>query len=53
MRKHGVDEAAIADAVARAESSYLRQCLYRSTLDRLVKRGRGHTARDGWRESYR
>jgi GT2 family glycosyltransferase len=53
MRKHGVDEAAIGKAVARAEGSYLRQCLYRSRLDRWVKRGRGHTARDGWRESYR
>jgi glycosyltransferase involved in cell wall biosynthesis len=52
MRKHGADQATIAAAVAKAERSYLRQCLYRSRLDRWVKRLRGHDARAAWRERY-
>ncbi len=42
MRKHGRDRATIAAAVATAERGYLRQCLYRSRLDRWTKRLRGH-----------
>jgi glycosyltransferase involved in cell wall biosynthesis len=53
MRKHGGDRVTIAAAVAAAERSYLRQCLYRSRLDRWSKSLRGHDARSGWRESYR
>jgi GT2 family glycosyltransferase len=51
MRKHGVDEAAIRQAVARAERSYLRQCLFRSRLDRWMKAGRRDSGQ-GWREKY-
>lgn len=53
MRKHAGDRATIAAAVATAERSYLRQCLYRSRLDQWMKRLRGHDARSGWRERYR
>jgi GT2 family glycosyltransferase len=52
MRKHGVPDATVRDAIAEAERSYLRQCLYRSRLDRWLKAHRGHDPRDGWRESY-
>ncbi|MGH2991961.1 MAG: glycosyltransferase [Solirubrobacterales bacterium] len=53
MRKHGGDRATIAAAVATAERSHLRQCLYRSRFDRWMKGLRGHDARSGWRERYR
>jgi hypothetical protein len=53
MRKHGVDRSTIRKTVAAAQDSYLRQCLYRSRLDRMLKRRRGHDPRAGWRESYR
>jgi glycosyltransferase involved in cell wall biosynthesis len=53
MRKHGVDDREITATLAEAEGSYLRQCLYRSRLDRLLKGARRHDARAGWRESYR
>jgi len=49
MRKHGVDEPAVASAIAGAERSYLAQCLYRSRVDRWMKRLRGHDPRGGWR----
>jgi glycosyltransferase involved in cell wall biosynthesis len=49
MAKHGAPEQAIAERVSRAEDSYLRQCLYRSRLDRLLKAGRTPAA---WREPY-
>ena len=51
--KHGGGEAAVASAVASAEQSFLRQCLYRSRLDRWLKRLQGHDPRNGWRESFR
>jgi glycosyltransferase involved in cell wall biosynthesis len=53
MRKHGADSATISETVADAERSYLRQCLYRSRLDRWLKGLRRHDAHRGWRESYR
>jgi glycosyltransferase involved in cell wall biosynthesis len=53
MRKHGVDEERIDSFVADAKDGYLRQCLYRSRLDRWLKQALGHDARRGWRESYR
>ena len=37
MRKHGARRATIAAAVADAERGYLRQCLYRSRLDRWIE----------------
>lgn len=52
MRKHGADDATIAARLAIAERSYLRQCLYRSRIDRWLKTLRGHDPRRGWRETY-
>ncbi|MDQ6914573.1 MAG: glycosyltransferase [Actinomycetota bacterium] len=52
MRKHGVDRATIAASIAAAERAYLQQCLYRSRLDRWVKRLRRHNTGGGWREQY-
>ena len=49
MRKHGAPPEAIAQRLARAESSYLRQCLYRSRWDRLLRTRRTPAA---WREPY-
>jgi glycosyltransferase involved in cell wall biosynthesis len=53
LRKHGVDEPTVIQRVAEAERTYLRQCLYRSRLDRWMKRLRRHEARTGWRQRYR
>jgi len=53
MRKHGADAPTIEAHIARAQRSYLRQCLYRSRLDRWLKILRRHDSRTGWRESYR
>jgi glycosyltransferase involved in cell wall biosynthesis len=53
LRKHGVDSPSIASRVAAAEQGYLRQCLYRSRLDRWLKRVVRHDPRAGWRETFR
>ena len=53
LRKHGVGRLETERAVVRARAGYLRQCLYRSPLDRWVKSRLGHDARRGWREKYR
>jgi glycosyltransferase involved in cell wall biosynthesis len=56
MRKHGADGSTIKASIAGAEQSgHLRQCLYRSRLDRWMKRLRlrRHDPRRGWRQQYR
>jgi len=53
LRKHGVDNSAIVSQIAEAEQAYLRQCLYRSRVDRWLKRMIRRNARSGWRDSYR
>jgi glycosyltransferase involved in cell wall biosynthesis len=53
MKKHGVSRMKIERRVLAARRSYLRQCLYRSPLDRWVKQKAGLDPRRGWRESYR
>lgn len=53
MRKHGADSTTIAARLAQAEQGFLRQCLYRSRLDRWVKTIRGRDPGSGWREPYR
>jgi hypothetical protein len=53
LSKHGVDEETIERTLARARAGYLRQCLYRSPVDRWVKERRGHEASAGWRENWR
>jgi GT2 family glycosyltransferase len=52
MRKHGLGRARIARELAAARRNFLRQCLYRSRLDRWLKDRAGHDARRGWRETY-
>lgn len=51
MRKHGVGRLQTEFVVASAKRNYLRQCLYRSSIDRWLKERLGHDARRGWRES--
>jgi glycosyltransferase involved in cell wall biosynthesis len=53
MRKHGLNEPAIAARLREAEQGHLRQCLYRSRLDRWRKSRLGADPRLGWRDSYR
>jgi glycosyltransferase involved in cell wall biosynthesis len=53
LHKHGVESASIATQVAEAERSYLRQCLYRSRVDRWLKRVIRSNPRAGWRETFR
>ena len=54
MRKHGRRARRRSRPPWPAPSgAYLRQCLYRSRLDRWLKRLRGTRRRGGWRESYR
>jgi GT2 family glycosyltransferase len=52
LRKHGLRRFQVERAVARAKASYLRQCLYRSRLDRWLKERRRHDPGSGWRETY-
>ena len=49
MEKHGVSPAMIEERLRIAEGGYLKQCLYRSRFDRLLKAGR---TREIWREPY-
>lgn len=53
MRKHGVGLVQRERKIAAAKSGYLRQCLYRSRLDRWLKERLGHDAQRGWREPLR
>jgi len=52
LEKHGVSRAEIRASVKEARTSYLRQCLYRSPLDRALKRLLRADAREGFRETY-
>ena len=53
LEKHGLGPEAVEERVARAEATYLRQCLYRTPSDRIRKERAGHDPRTGWRERYR
>jgi glycosyltransferase involved in cell wall biosynthesis len=53
MRKHGVARSKIRRKISAAKKSYLRQCLYRSSLDRWIKQKLGYDARRGWKQPYR
>jgi glycosyltransferase involved in cell wall biosynthesis len=52
MGKHGMERARIESRLNLAKQGHLRQCLYRSPLDRWLKRLLRHDPRRGWRESY-
>ena len=53
LKKHGVDAWSIRKYVAVARNSYLRQCLYKTALDKWIKDKLGYDARQGWREKFR
>jgi glycosyltransferase involved in cell wall biosynthesis len=54
LRKHGVGRLRSYRTIRAKKRGYLRQCLYRTSLHRLVKERLfvAH-ARDGWRDTYR
>jgi O-antigen biosynthesis protein len=52
MKKHGVSRTRMLMFLLGARRSYLRQCLYRSSLDRWMKEKAGFDPRRGWRERY-
>jgi glycosyltransferase involved in cell wall biosynthesis len=53
LRKHGVGRLRAFRLSHAPERNYLRQCLYRSPLDRFLKDRRGFDPRTGWRDAYR
>lgn len=53
LDKHGVDPARADAAIADAKDGYLRQCIYRSRLDRFVKQLLRYDAKRGRRLTYR
>ena len=53
MKKHGVNTLSMWKKIALARKSYLRQCLFKSPLDKWVKEKLGYDAQRGWREKYR
>jgi glycosyltransferase involved in cell wall biosynthesis len=52
MRKHGVNDAAIERTISIAESTYLRQCLYESFLDKWIKVALPSHQPPVWKEKY-
>lgn len=53
LRKHKATRDEMETMLARARTSYLRQCLYRNRADKWLKELTGHEAQRGWRETYR
>ena len=53
LRKHGVPRSDRRARIEYAKSTYLRQCLYRSAVDRWWKGRTGFEAHEGWRDQYR
>jgi glycosyltransferase involved in cell wall biosynthesis len=52
LRKHGVGSLEAKRRVTRARRTYMRQCLYRSRLDRWLKERLRFDPRRGWRDTY-
>jgi hypothetical protein len=52
LRKHGTSRLRTELSVNHARVTYLRQCLYRSSLDRGLKQRLRQDPRRGWRETY-
>ena len=50
MRKHGVGRLATERRVHQARRTYLRQCLYRSRIDRWLRERSGRQPRRVWRD---
>lgn len=53
LRKHGVGWLERRKFLARAQRTFLRQCLYRNAVDRWIKERLRYDACRGWRETYR
>ena len=53
MKKHGVGAFYRWKIIMAAKKSYLRQCLYKSPLDRWFKEKRGYDIHKGWKEEYK
>jgi glycosyltransferase involved in cell wall biosynthesis len=53
LTKHGASRDEMEAKLARAKSSYLKQCLYKNRADKWLKQLIGHEAQRGWRETYR
>jgi glycosyltransferase involved in cell wall biosynthesis len=53
LKKHGTDPNSILEIISIAEISYLKQCLFRSSFDKLLKEITGYDARKGWRQEYK
>lgn len=53
LRKHGVGRRRIHAEVVHAKRTFLRQCVYRSPLDRWIKERLGYDPQLGWRIRYR
>jgi glycosyltransferase involved in cell wall biosynthesis len=52
FRKHGLSRSRARKRIRSAKRSYLRQCLYRSALERNVKEALRHEPDEPWRETY-
>jgi hypothetical protein len=52
MRKHGVSRLRTELRILRAKRSFLRQCLYRTRFDQMMKERLGRDPRMGWRDTY-
>lgn len=52
LAKHGIEAERADRWVDCVERTFLRQCLYRSPVDRWLKRLRGADPRRGWRETF-
>lgn len=52
LKKHGTDPNSILERISFAENSYLKQCLFKSNFDKLLKEMRGYDARKSWRQEY-
>jgi glycosyltransferase involved in cell wall biosynthesis len=53
FKKHGVGWRDRRRYIARAQRSFMRQCLYRNALDKWIKETLGYDAQRGWRQTYR
>jgi glycosyltransferase involved in cell wall biosynthesis len=52
MAKHGVPESTIQKRLARDTTTYLRQCLYKTSFDRWLKELFGYGSKCAWRDQY-
>ena len=53
FKKHGIPWRERQRYVARARRSFLRQCLYRNSIDKWIKERIGYDPHRGWRDRYR